>query len=139
MILLIPLYVCTNCIIIIQYTIIHVIQKVSPSEGVPLTCAQGYRHDEAEHNEHFVRHQPAEIAEQVTHCKDTSLDTGGDIACDNPSDGREVGRSWLPQPAGIMGLGMYYTSKGRRPLGEAWLRAGAIIAEFNMDGYGVAR
>ena len=64
---------------------------------MPLTCAQGYRHDEAEHNEHFVRHQPAEIAEQVTHCKDTSLDTGGDIAWDNPADGRELGRSWLPQ------------------------------------------
>ena len=28
---------------------------------------------------------------------------------------------------------------GGRPLGEVWLRVGAIIAEFNMDGYGVAR
>ena len=30
-------------------------------------------------------------------------------------------------------------TKGRHPLGEAWLRVGAFIAEFNMDGYGVAR
>ena len=30
-------------------------------------------------------------------------------------------------------------SEGRRPLGEAWLRVGAIIAEFNNGGYGVAR
>ena len=30
-------------------------------------------------------------------------------------------------------------SKGRRALGEAWLRVGAIIAEFNISGYGVAR
>ena len=29
--------------------------------------------------------------------------------------------------------------KGRRPLGEAWLRVRAIIAEFNMGCYGVAR
>ena len=30
-------------------------------------------------------------------------------------------------------------SKGRRPLGEAWLCVGAIIAEFNITRYGVAR
>ena len=30
-------------------------------------------------------------------------------------------------------------SKSRRPLGEDWLRVGAIIAEFNISGYGVAR
>ena len=30
-------------------------------------------------------------------------------------------------------------TEGDRPLGEAWLRVGAIIAEFNMGGYGVAR
>ena len=29
-------------------------------------------------------------------------------------------------------------TNGRRPLGEAWLRVRAIIAKFNMDGYGVA-
>ena len=31
------------------------------------------------------------------------------------------------------------TTKGRGPLGEDWLRVGAIIAEINMNGYGVAR
>ena len=29
--------------------------------------------------------------------------------------------------------------EGGRPLGEAWLRVGAIIAEFDMGCYGVAR
>ena len=29
-------------------------------------------------------------------------------------------------------------SKGRRPMGETWLRVGAIIAEFNIGCYGVA-
>ena len=29
--------------------------------------------------------------------------------------------------------------KGRRPLGEAFLRVGAIITEFNISGYGLAR
>ena len=29
--------------------------------------------------------------------------------------------------------------KGRLPLGEAFLRVGAIIAEFNKGSYGVAR
>ena len=35
--------------------------------------------------------------------------------------------------------GIYLICKGGRPLGEAWLRVGASIAEFNMGGYGVAR
>ena len=34
---------------------------------------------------------------------------------------------------------LFPSFKGRRPLGEAWLRVGAIIAEYNMDSYGVAR
>ena len=32
-----------------------------------------------------------------------------------------------------------FRTKGRLPLGEVWLRVGAIIAEFNISGYGVAR
>ena len=30
-----------------------------------------------------------------------------------------------------------YQSKGRRLLEEAWLRVGAIIAEFSISGYGL--
>ena len=32
---------------------------------------------------------------------------------------------------------LFHRCKGRRPLGKAWLRVGAIIAEFNMGSYGL--
>ena len=44
---------------------------------------------------------------------------------------------WRSYPVVLLG-DLTRRSKGRRPLGEAWLRMGAIIAEFNISSYGVA-
>ena len=46
--------------------------------------------------------------------------------------------AWL-KSVGLKDVSDMAVNGGRRPLGEAWLRVGAINAEFNMDCYGVAR
>ena len=48
-----------------------------------------------------------------------------------------MGQEWRKKHSALA-FSLPHPSKGRRPLGEAWLRVGAIIAEFNISGYGVA-
>ena len=45
----------------------------------------------------------------------------------------------VPQCGPVVHFPIFVFGKGRRPLGEAWLRVGAIITAFNISLYGVAR